>query len=81
MLIPTAQDVYDHLVAGRYDEARFVALQSSLAPWLPSAARTAIREGRWQDAICRIERDILPRRAQYLSRIGGKPEARRGAAA
>lgn len=70
MLIPTIEDVRDHLIAGRYEEARFVALQSSWKPRMPAEARDAIRDGRYQDAICRIEHDLNPRQSPSKSRIG-----------
>lgn len=71
MLRSDKLDIYNELVAGRHTEAVYLADRDRVS--LPADARESLREGRWQDAICRIERDLFPRRPWFVSRIGKQP--------
>lgn len=50
-----AEDVYQHLVAGRYDEASRIA---GYVMRLPQGVRLALTERDYQQAICILDRDI-----------------------
>lgn len=58
MFLPTAREVYEDLVAGRFAQAAYTALESLLRPTLSFEATRAIREGRFYEAICILDRDL-----------------------
>jgi len=59
LLNPDLEDVHGDLVAGRYEAARYSVEHKPAIRQCPPSALTAIREGRFQDAICRIERELF----------------------
>lgn len=58
MFLPTAREIYEDLVAGRFAQATYTALESLLRPRLSFEATRAIREGRFYEAICILGRDL-----------------------
>lgn len=52
--MPRPVDIYQHIVCGRFDQARRDALEHRDRPALPFPAVRAIREGKFQDAACEI---------------------------
>lgn len=53
--------ILEHLLAGRFDAARYDALFSGDRPHLPTHIMDLLRARRWPDAICAIEREFYPK--------------------
>ena len=62
----TETEVYENLVAGRFDEAKYLALESTRKPWLPEPIVRAIRAGDWYLAICELGNRLFPKMKTQL---------------
>lgn len=58
MFLPTPREVYEDLVAGRFAQATYTALESLFRPALSFEATRALREKRFYDAICILDREM-----------------------
>ena len=60
-LAATTEDVYDLLVASRFDDAIYAASTLGSRAWVPTRVRNALKEGRFQDAICELGLELFPK--------------------